>query len=52
MSNFLWLTDAQTVRIEPFVPKGHGKPCVDDRSVLSGIIFINGNGLRFRAPPR
>ena len=29
-------------------PKSHGKPRVDDRRVLSGIIFINRNGLRWR----
>ena len=35
-------------RLEPFFPKSHGKPRVDDRRVLSGIIFINRNGLRWR----
>ena len=39
-------------RLRPFFPKSHGKPRVDDRRVLSGIIFINRNGLRWRdAPP-
>jgi transposase len=28
-----------------------GKPRVDDRRVLSGIIFINRNGLRWRDAP-
>ncbi|MFT5615926.1 MAG: hypothetical protein ACI8Q6_003218, partial [Granulosicoccus sp.] len=28
-------------RLTPFFPKSHGKPRVDDRRVLSGIIFIN-----------
>ncbi|WP_241503296.1 IS5 family transposase [Komagataeibacter melaceti] len=32
----------------PFFPKSHGKPRVDDRRVLSGIIFVNRNGLRWR----
>jgi transposase len=41
MSNLFWLTDAQMARLEPFFPKSHGKPRVDDRRVLSGIIFIN-----------
>ena len=36
------------VRLEPYFPKPHGKPRVDDRSVLSGIIFTNRNGLRWR----
>lgn len=39
-------------RLRPFFPKSHGRPRVDDRRVLSGIIFINRNGLRWRdAPP-
>lgn len=29
----------------------HGKPRVDDKRELSGIIFINGNGLRWRHAP-
>lgn len=33
-------------RLKPFFPKSHGKPRVDDRRVLSGMIFINRNGLR------
>ncbi|SMX50938.1 hypothetical protein MAA8898_05145 [Maliponia aquimaris] len=38
-------------RLEPYFPKSHGKPRVDDRRVLSGIIFINRNGLRWRDAP-
>ena len=52
MSNLFWLNDAQMARLEPFFPKSHGKPRVDDRRVLSGIIFINRNGLRWRDAPR
>lgn len=51
MSDLFWLTDAQMARIEPFFPKSHGRPRVDDRRVLSGIIFINRNGLRWRDAP-
>lgn len=39
-------------RLEPFFPKSHGKPRVDDRRVLSGVIFINRNGLRWCDAPR
>ncbi len=39
-------------RLAPFFPKSHGKPRVDDKSVLSGIIFINRNGLRWRDAPK
>ena len=51
MSNLFWLTDAQIARLAPFFPKSHGKPRVDDRRVLSGIIFINRNGLRWCDAP-
>lgn len=37
MSNLFWLTDAQMARLEPFFPKSHGRPRVDDRRVLSGM---------------
>ena len=47
MSNLFWLTGAQMARLEPDFPKSHGKPRADDRRVLSGIIFINRNGLRW-----
>ena len=52
MSNLFWLTETQMARLEPFFPKSHGKPRVDDRRVLSGIIFINRNGLRWRDAPK
>lgn len=51
MSDLYWLTDAQMAHLEPFFPKSHGKPRVDDKRVLSGIIFINRNGLRWRDAP-
>ncbi|HBB85270.1 MAG TPA: IS5 family transposase [Sulfitobacter sp.] len=51
MSDLFWLTEAQMARFEPFLPTSHGKPRVDDRRVLSGIIFINRNGLRWRDAP-
>jgi len=52
MSDRFWLTDGQMARLEPFFPKSHGKPRVDDKRVLGGIIFINRNGLRWRYTPR
>ena len=38
-------------RLEPYFPKPHGKQRVDDRRVLSVIIFINRNGFRWRDAP-
>lgn len=52
MSDLFWLTDAQMARLQPYFPKSHGKPRVDDRRVLSGIIFVNRNGLRWRDAPK
>ena len=48
MDDLFWLTEAQMERLKPFFPLSHGVPRVDDRRVLSGIIFINRNGLRWR----
>ena len=52
MSNLFWLTEAQMSRLRPYFPKSHGRPRVDDLRVLSGIIFINRNGLRWCDAPR
>ncbi len=30
MSDLIWLSDAQMARLEPYFPKSHGKPRVDD----------------------
>ena len=39
-------------RLRRFFPKSHGKPRVDDRRVLSGLIFINRTGLRWPDAPK
>ena len=52
ISDPFWLTDTKMARFGPFFPKSHGKPRVDDRRVLSGIIFINRNGFRWRDAPK
>ena len=52
MRNLYWLTDAQMERLKPFFPKSHGKSRVDDCRVMSGIIFINRNGLRWFDAPK
>ncbi len=51
MSDLYWLTEEQMARLRPYFPKSHGKPRVDDRRVLSGIVFVNRNGLRWRDAP-
>lgn len=52
MSDLYWLTDEQMAPLAPYFPKSDGKPRVDDRRVLSGIIFANRNGLRWRDAPK
>ena len=51
MSDLLMLSAAQMRRIEPYFPLSHGVPRVDDRRVLSGILFVIRNGLRWRDAP-
>ena len=52
MSDLFWLSQAQMRRIEPYFPLSHGVPRVDDRRVLSGIVFVIRNGLRWRDAPK
>ena len=52
MSDLFWLSEAQMRRIEPCFPLSHGMPRVDDRRVISGIIFVIRNGLRWRDAPK
>ena len=52
MSDLFWVSNAQMARLERYFPKSHGKPRVDDRKVLGGIVFINRNGLRWRDAPK
>lgn len=51
MIDLLMLTSEQMERIKPFFPRPHGIPRVDDRKVLSGILFVIRNGLRWRDAP-
>ena len=51
MSDLIWLSEAQMRRIEPYFPLSHGVPRVDDRRIVSGIIFVIRNGLRWRDAP-
>lgn len=52
MSNLFWLTDEQLARLRPYFPKSHGRQRVDGRRLLSGIIFVNRNGLRWCYAPK
>ena len=51
MSDQFWLTATQISRICGHFPRSRGKPRVDARRVLSGIIHVIRNGLRWRDAP-
>ena len=52
MSDLFLLSEAQMRRITPFFPLSHGVARVDDRRVISGIVFVIKNGLRWRDAPQ
>ena len=51
MSEQFWLSDAQVEQLAPCFPRSRGKPRVDDRRVLSGILHVQRNGLRWCDAP-
>jgi len=51
MSDLFWLSDRQFSKMRPWFPLAHGVPRVDDRRVVSGIIHVIKNGLRWRDAP-
>lgn len=51
MSDLFLLSPAQMRRIEPFFPMSHGIPRVDDRRVVSGIVYVIRNGLMWKDAP-
>lgn len=46
------LSAAQMARIEPFFPLAHGVPRVDDRRVVSGIVYVIKHGLQWKDAPK
>ena len=42
---------SQLERIKPFFPRSHGAPRVDDRRVVSGIIYVIKHGLQWKDAP-
>lgn len=52
MTHLFWLSDDAWVAIEPHLPQGKpGKPRVDDRRVISGILHVLKTGCRWRDWP-
>ena len=52
MSDLFLLSEVQMRRITGFFPHSHGVARVDDRRVISGIVFVIRNGLRWRDAPQ
>ncbi len=46
------LTESQMEKIRPFFPRSRGVRRVDDRKVISGIIYVIKNGLQWKDAPR
>ena len=51
MSDLVLLSVAQMRRIEPFFPRSRGLPRVDDRRVISGIVYVIRHGLQWKDAP-
>ena len=51
MGERFWLSDAHWAAIEPLLPRLGGKPRVDDRRVISGVLHRYREGLRWRTIP-
>src|SRR5262250_2824215 len=52
MSDLVLLSRAQMRRIDAFFPRSRGLPRVDDRRVISGIIYVIRHGLQWKDAPR
>ena len=48
MSDLFLLSLRQMARISPFFPLPHGAPRVDDRRVVSGVVYVIRNGLQWK----
>jgi transposase len=52
MADWFLLSKVQMRRIERYFPLLHGIARVDDRRIVSAIVFVIKNGLRWRDAPR
>ncbi len=51
MLDLFLLSPVQMSKIEPYFPRSHGVPRVDDRRVISGIVYVLKNGLQWKDAP-
>ena len=52
MSDLFLLSERQMARISPYFPLSHGVPRVDDRRVVSGIVYVIKHGLQWKDAPQ
>lgn len=52
MGEHFMLTRRQLNKIKPYFPFSHGVERVDDRRVISGIIYVIRNGLQWKDAPK
>jgi transposase len=52
MDGLFLLSTRQMARISPHFPRAHGVPRVDDRRVVSGIVYVIRNGLQWKDAPK
>lgn len=52
MTDLFLLSPSLMSKIEPFFPKSHGVPRVDDRRVVSGIVYVLKHGLQWKDAPK
>src|SRR6187401_348598 len=51
MSDLFLLSETQMGRLSPHFPLSHGVARVDDRRVVSGIVYVIRNGLQWKDAP-
>src|ERR1700754_3980505 len=52
MSDLFLLSECQMALIEAYFPLAHGVPRVDDRRVISGIVYVIKHGLQWKDAPK
>ena len=52
MSDLFLVSESQMARIAPHFPLAHGVPRVDDRRVVSGIVYVIKHGLQWKDAPK
>ena len=51
MKELFYLSHEQIARIKRYFPRFHGVPRVDDRRIVSGIIYVIKHGLQWKDAP-